>query len=88
MPQVSKVKIVAKAVFYTDPTGIVYHNANLSLDANIVMLSGPRYGHIADGILINTSTTYEDSEYDISLEVFTDTGKGLFRREFWWVGFR
>lgn len=67
-----------------------YLNCNLIIaDNNKAMLSGSKFGHIADGDITKVHTTYNSSDYQMHFEVMVEINfnKGIYRKEDWFVKF-
>ncbi len=66
-------------------------NCNLYIDGIMISLSGPQFGHIAEGNLLNLQTTYNSSEHDLRLIVMVRRGMSRpysYIEEEWYVRFR
>lgn len=70
----------------------VDRDVNLNMDGKTVILSGPKFGHIAYGYVLSVSTAYNGADHDIQLTVLVARGSGnnpqTYEKQMWYVKFR
>lgn len=64
-------------------------NCHLNPESPTILLLGPKFGHIASGVITAISTAYEGADYHIKVkvDVETSTANKSFRKEVWFITF-
>ncbi len=90
MPQVKKVIRTLKWGENGIARETTHENAHLDFSNNRAMLSGPRHAFIADGEILEYSTSWSGSGIDLNLTVLVKLEffkRNVFTKEYWQIKF-
>jgi hypothetical protein len=67
----------------------VYNDCNIVFDINVITLAGPKYAHIATGLVKDIRTTFNHSPYHMQIQVLVQEGADTSRyhQEHWFIVF-